>query len=97
MTKNSHRAASAKAAASVYAPMPTGSALTYGFISASVPLVGLFLFANFYSLDLSGHLGVLTGGIALAFLGGLVLRWVLRRRHLDAVTAEYELRTPPAP
>lgn len=94
---NKHRAASAKAAASTYAPMPSGSLLTYGFIGASVALIGLFLFANFYSLDLSGHLGLLAGGVIAAFLAGLMLREVLRRRHLKAVVAEYELRTPPTP
>lgn len=95
--KNKHRAASAKVAASTYAPMPSGSLLTFGFIGASVALVCLFLFANFYSLDLSGHLGLLAGGVVVAFVAGLVLREVLRRRHFKAVTAEYELRTPRAP
>ena len=68
--KNKHRAASAKAAASTYAPMPSGSLLTFGFIGASVALVGLFLFANFYSLDLSGHVGLLAGGVVVEDLGG---------------------------
>lgn len=77
--------------------MPSGSLLTYGFIGASVALAGLFLFANFYSLDLSGHLGLLVGGVVVAFVAGLVFREVLRRRHLKAVIDEYEQRTPPAP
>jgi|EndMetStandDraft_8_1072994.scaffolds.fasta_scaffold34365_5 hypothetical protein len=81
--------AAARARASVYAPGPVGSYLTYGFIGLSLLGFVLVFLSGFYGLDLLRYpVALIVLGVA-AVLSGVVLRVLWKCKHHLAVAAEY--------
>lgn len=95
--RNKARTANAMAAAQSYAPRPSGSAVTYGLIAASLVLVAAFIAGAFFGVDILRNWSMLATMAAGAFAAGVVLRLWRQREHVDAVDSEYVKRTPASP
>ncbi len=81
--------AEARARASIYAPGPVGSHLTYGFVSLSLLGFALVFLARFYSVDLLVYPFALIALAIVAVLFSLLMRRLWKRGHRTAVAAEF--------
>lgn len=86
------RSRDSRSAAELYAPAPEGSSILYGLISIVIVGMAFWIVGLFYGLNfLSQPVLVIGAGVA-AFIGGVLLRKLRKRRHNDAYDHEYEKR-----
>lgn len=96
--RQNKRQAEAREAANGYAPKPNGSSILYGLIAVTLMGMAIIIVSIFYQADMGAFpisIGIV---LALAFVGGVVLRRRRRRQHSVAYAEEYARHTsdPPA-
>lgn len=92
------RQTKAREAANGYAPKPNGSSILYGLIAVTLMGMAIIIVSIFYQADLGAFPILIAIVLALAFVGGVLLRRRRRRQHSAAYTREYARHTsdPPA-
>ena len=86
------RSKESRNAAELYAPQPEGSSILYGLIAIVVLAIAFWIVGLFYGLNFLSYPVLLIGAGAVAFIGGVLLRKLRKRRHNDAYRHEYGKR-----
>lgn len=84
-----HRRAKAIAAANTYAPLPEGSAFTYGLVAVLLALLMIVIFGMFYDLKVLAYPAALGASLVPVFVLGVLLRRRRRRLHGKAFDREF--------
>jgi len=74
--------------ANIYAPKPTGGAALSGFCGSTLALLAAVMVSKFYALPLEDYLAETIAFTAVAFGGGAVIHYRLRRVNRKARVAE---------